>query len=148
MKDLTAPWKWTLPEEDRAIYRSLATALRIPGVVAQLLHARGLDTEDAAKAFLNTQDAELGDPFEMTDMQRAVERVTLAREQGEHVRVLRRDRRRPVSKHVHHEGNVRKVHRTAVVDVAIQRCGYTKLVGPDVQCRSAYAWLFAEIKWR
>ena len=88
MKDLTAPWKWTLPEEDRAACRSLATALRIPGVVAQLLRARGLDTEEAAKAFLNTQDAELGDPFEMTDMQRTVERVTLARAQGEHVRVF------------------------------------------------------------
>lgn len=88
MKPLTTPWIWTLPEEDRSALRSLATALRIPGVVAQLLHTRGFDTEDAAKAFLDTHDAELGTPFEMTDMDLAVKRIHGAREHGEHVRVF------------------------------------------------------------
>ena len=83
----TAP-RWVLPEEDRANTRQLATELRLPGVIAQLLLARGVSTADEARHFLNAKDAPLTDPFQLSDMDKAVARITAAREAGEHIRVF------------------------------------------------------------
>ena len=54
---------------------------------AMVLCARGLDTPEAAEAFLNAGEAELSDPFLMKDMDRAAARVSLALERGEHMAV-------------------------------------------------------------
>ena len=88
MKTVHAGHKWILPEENRESVRGMAKALRLPGVVAQLLHARGLDTPEDAKAFLESHRAPLSDPFELTDMDLAVDRLKRAREGNEHVRVF------------------------------------------------------------
>ncbi len=88
MKTAHAGHKWILPEESRESVRGMAKALRLPGVVAQLLHARGLDTPEDATAFLESHQAPLSDPFELTDMDLAVDRLKRAREGNEHVRVF------------------------------------------------------------
>ncbi len=88
MKTAHAGYEWILPEESRESVRAMAKALRLPGVVAQLLHARGLDTAANAEAYLESHRAPLSDPFEMTDMDLAVGRLQRARERSEHVRVF------------------------------------------------------------
>ncbi|MCH8203563.1 MAG: single-stranded-DNA-specific exonuclease RecJ [Candidatus Hydrogenedentes bacterium] len=88
MKTVHAGYEWILPKQNRESIRGMAKALRVPGVVAQLLHARGLDTPEDAKAYLDSHRAPLSDPFELTDMDRAVDRLQRARERSEHVRVF------------------------------------------------------------
>ncbi len=88
MNGLNAEYKWTIAEENRGPVRAMAKALRVPGIVAQLLHARGIRSEEEARAFLEPHQATLSDPFDLTDMDRAVDRIGQARERGEHVRVF------------------------------------------------------------
>lgn len=51
--------------------------------VARLLVQRGLDTPEAAKAFLEADKMDYYDPFLFKDMERVVERIMRAAEQGE-----------------------------------------------------------------
>lgn len=88
MSALNAEYKWVIAEENREPVRAMAKALRVPGIVAQLLHARGIETKEEAKAFLEPMQAPLSDPFELTDMDLAVDRLGQARDRGEHVRVF------------------------------------------------------------
>jgi single-stranded-DNA-specific exonuclease len=59
----------------------------IPALPAAVLRARGLDTPEKAWAFLDDREELLHDPFLLKDMDRAVERVHLALERGEHIAV-------------------------------------------------------------
>ena len=72
------PQRWQLgvphPEEAAA----LASAARLPLVVAELLLARGIATEQAAYNFLNPEIGQLHDPFLMLGMAAAVDRLELA----------------------------------------------------------------------
>jgi single-stranded-DNA-specific exonuclease len=72
------PQRWQLstahPEEAAA----LASAARLPLVVAELLLARGIATEEAAYNFLNPEVGQLHDPFLMLGMAAAVDRLELA----------------------------------------------------------------------
>jgi single-stranded-DNA-specific exonuclease len=52
-------------------------------VIAELLLARGVDSPEAAKHFLNPQIGHLSDPFLMRGMDLAVARIELALERGE-----------------------------------------------------------------
>lgn len=88
MNALKTAHKWVLPQEDREGTRQLATGLRVPGVIAQLLRARGVGTVEEAQSFLNAREAPLSDPFELSDMDKAVARIAAARDAGEHVRVF------------------------------------------------------------
>ncbi len=54
-------------------------------VVRQLLYARGVNTKDAAHTFVSPQYDALHDPFLMTDMERAVERILHALASGERI---------------------------------------------------------------
>lgn len=84
----SAETKWILPQEDRAVTRSLASALRLPGVVAQVLAGRGFTNVADARSFLETRHQPLTDPFTLTDMDAAVDRLQAARANQEHVRVF------------------------------------------------------------
>lgn len=55
--------------------QALARALGMPELVSRVLLARGVDTPEAAKAFLRPDLGSLHDPFAFTHMQRAVDRV-------------------------------------------------------------------------
>ena len=52
---------------------------------AKLLIKRGYDTADKAMAYLDPDFSDFYDPFELPDMQKAVDRLLKAREQGEKV---------------------------------------------------------------
>ena len=66
---------------------SLATALGVHPVIARLLCLRGLADVDQATRFLNPSLSQLHDPFKLTDMDRAVERLERALAQRERIAI-------------------------------------------------------------
>jgi single-stranded-DNA-specific exonuclease len=80
--------KWNIAPQDHPGVQHLSAALGIPPILAQLLIRRGLDTPEAARTFLTPSLQHLSDPFLLTGMREAVERITRARDRGEHVLVF------------------------------------------------------------
>ncbi len=73
---MAAEKKWTLqetPETD--VVRQLASELGVDPVLAELLVQRGVRTFQQARSFFRPSLEDLHDPFLMTDMDKAVERV-------------------------------------------------------------------------
>lgn len=80
--------RWVLkqqgsPEENE----KLSKELNIEPVLANLLVQRGVKTFDQAKAFFRPQLDDLYDPFQMKDMDRAIERIGKAIQNNEHILV-------------------------------------------------------------
>jgi single-stranded-DNA-specific exonuclease len=76
---LTAPrQRWILAEPHPREAEELASAARIPLVLAELLVARGITESSEAFAFLNPEVAHLHDPLLMLGMLPAVERIEAA----------------------------------------------------------------------
>jgi len=71
-----AIWEYQTCDDGRV--RELVECLDLHPVVARLLCQRGLDTPDAASRFLNPSLDHLHDPFELTDMSIAIERLQRA----------------------------------------------------------------------
>ncbi|MFD2670446.1 single-stranded-DNA-specific exonuclease RecJ [Marinicrinis sediminis] len=67
--------------------QQLATELKLPLLVAQLLVQRGIQTKAEAELFLHGDIPQLHDPFLMEDMKAAVDRLERARVQDEFVRI-------------------------------------------------------------
>jgi single-stranded-DNA-specific exonuclease len=82
------PHIWTICEQDRARTRSLAEGVGIPPIVAHLLILRGIEDPEEARLFLEPNLSHLSDPFLLTDMDVAIKRITLARDNEEHVRIF------------------------------------------------------------
>lgn len=80
--------EWRIAPDNRAEALALARALDIGPAVARVLLLRGATTTDAARRFLNPDPSHLSDPFLLTDMSRAVERIAAARDAGERVLVF------------------------------------------------------------
>ena len=70
--------RWSFVEPHPAEADALATAARLPLVLAELLVARGIVQPTDAFAFLNPEPAHLHDPFLMLGMTAAVERLERA----------------------------------------------------------------------
>jgi single-stranded-DNA-specific exonuclease len=79
--------KWRLKKPDPQCQALLAAGLAIHPVVAQLLINRNITDLSAARDFLTPSASGLLDPFLLKDMDRAVMRLHLAHERGEHVLV-------------------------------------------------------------
>ncbi len=79
---------WNVTEPDRQQARDLATALSLPPVIGQLLLNRNISTPEAGERFLDPLGQALPDPFLLTDMDKAVERIHKAKEQQEHVQIF------------------------------------------------------------
>ncbi len=80
--------RWTLkPKPDPIKQQELAQSLGIDPVLAGLLVQRGVDTFAKAKSFFRPSLKDLHDPFLMTDMQAAVERITKAIQNDENILV-------------------------------------------------------------
>jgi single-stranded-DNA-specific exonuclease len=77
--------RWVMAEPRREEAAALASAARLPLVLAELLVARGVTQASEAFAFLNPEVAHLHDPFLMLGMKAAVERVETAIARGEPV---------------------------------------------------------------
>ncbi|MBM1105065.1 single-stranded-DNA-specific exonuclease RecJ [Aurantibacter crassamenti] len=81
--------RWTIkpiPEQNQI--DSLANALNVDGLVAQLLLQRGITTYAAAKKFFRPQLSDLHDPFLMKDMDLAVDRIEKAIANNENILVF------------------------------------------------------------
>lgn len=85
---LTTHREWRIANMDRAAARALAEAADIPLIAAHLLILRGIDTPEAAQAYLQPRLSQLCDPFSFTDMDKAVARIEGAREKQERVLVF------------------------------------------------------------
>ena len=68
---------------DSSHVRASAEALQVPDVIARLLCQRGLSDVEAARRFLSPDLGQLHDPFELTDMRVAVDRLQGAIARGE-----------------------------------------------------------------
>ncbi|MFX0556175.1 single-stranded-DNA-specific exonuclease RecJ [Maribacter sp. CXY002] len=81
--------RWTIrPKPEQKDIDSLAQALGVEDLVAQLLLQRGIATFDEAKQFFRPQLTYLHDPFLMKDMDIAVERIEKAIRNNENILVF------------------------------------------------------------
>src|SRR5437868_3511009 len=79
--------RWNVREQDTERAAKLARVLSVSPIVAGLLIARGLETEEAARKFLRPAHDQLHDPSLMLGMQDAVARVLRAIDAGEKILV-------------------------------------------------------------
>ena len=76
-------WEPKTPDIDKS--SRLAVRLGISQLVAQLLINRGIETEDAAQAYLYPTPDQLHSPFLMYGMEKVVERIRSAMKHGEQI---------------------------------------------------------------
>ena len=76
-------WQYSNPNIDTSL--TLAAGLGITPLVAQLLVNRGIETVDEGKTFLYPTYVDLHSPFDMADMDKAVERIRTAIKNGEKI---------------------------------------------------------------
>lgn len=78
--------RWIIAQEaDKQNVRNLSDALGIDEILASLLVQRGITTFDEAKDFFRPSLSHLHDPFLMKDMDKAVDRLQLAMQNGEKI---------------------------------------------------------------
>lgn len=80
--------RWTLkpiPEQNKI--ESLQQALQVDEVIATLLIQRGIETYEEAKQFFRPSLSDLHNPYLMKDMDKAVERIEKAINEGENILV-------------------------------------------------------------
>jgi single-stranded-DNA-specific exonuclease len=80
-KELQKRWIW--PEKSLGVFEKNLESFNI--VERQLLQGRGIQTFQDAEAFLNYEPPEMEDPFLMSNMDIAVQRILNAMEAGEHI---------------------------------------------------------------
>ena len=79
---------WTTNECDPTVVKELEQGLGLNRVIAELLVERGIETVAAADRFLRPQLSGLEDPFALTNLEAAVDRIERALEGRESVVVL------------------------------------------------------------
>ena len=79
---------WKVKPFDRESVQQLAKATNLPPLLAHLMLERGQDTPEKVNEFLHPALAQLSDPFLLTDMGIAVERIRKARDHDESVLVF------------------------------------------------------------
>ena len=77
--------RWVVRGQDAERAAQLARALNVSPTVAGLLIARGHDTLESARKFLNPAHDQLHDPLLMLGMKEAVERILRAIDEGEKI---------------------------------------------------------------
>jgi single-stranded-DNA-specific exonuclease len=81
--------RWTIkPKPSEEKVKNLAAVLNVEEFVATLLVQRGIETYEEARQFFRPTLADLHDPYLMKDMDKAVERIELAIENGENILVF------------------------------------------------------------
>ena len=77
-----------LATADEAVVHRLATEMDLPHFIAATLVARGIDTLEAAQAFLYPDlESVWGNPYLIEDMDAAVDRIAQAIQNEEHILV-------------------------------------------------------------
>lgn len=83
---MEARYAWELSQnKDQQLAKEFQEQCQLSPLLAQLLVQRGIDSVQAAKQYLDPQLAELHDPFELHDMQKAVDRLQAAVANGEKI---------------------------------------------------------------
>ena len=77
--------EWHVKSPDIEKSCALAVSLEVSPILAQLLVNRGIETAKTARSYLYPTLADLSDPFLMHDMEKAVDRIRMAKEKGEQV---------------------------------------------------------------
>ncbi|MBA4317232.1 MAG: single-stranded-DNA-specific exonuclease RecJ [Flavobacterium sp.] len=81
--------RWTIkPKPSEEKVKNLAEALNVEEFVATLLVQRGIETYEEARQFFRPTLDDLHNPYLMKDMDKAVERIELAIENGENILVF------------------------------------------------------------
>ena len=81
------PRVWDHPADDAGDGAALVDTLGLDPAVARLLSLRGITTPDEATRFLHPTLDHLHDPFTLTDLPQAVDRLLVALERGERIAV-------------------------------------------------------------
>ncbi len=84
---MAAPSIWKHSPENTSIADKIANSLSLHPLVARLLVNRGITSESEALLFLRPTIDQLHDPFRMTDVQAAVDRILVAIQQHEQIAV-------------------------------------------------------------
>jgi single-stranded-DNA-specific exonuclease len=79
---------WRVAGEDRRKTAALAEGLGVPRIVAHILATRGVTTVAEGKSFLEPRLTDIVDPFSLTDMQAALDRIETARARNDPVLVF------------------------------------------------------------
>lgn len=79
---------WKINTYDKKAASVLASRLGTDDFAVLLLQSRGIKTEKDVSDFLTAADGELSSPFLLADMQKAVERIKYAVENGEQIHVF------------------------------------------------------------
>ena len=79
---------WALPDMPHDEITSLARAMNVPEAVAAVYLVRGLHTPQMVHGFCDLRLDGLHDPYLLTDMEAAVERLCSALRNGERVMVF------------------------------------------------------------
>lgn len=74
--------------EDNNLINSFSNELKISNILSRLLINRGLVTLEKADLFLNSKLSNVYDPFLMKDMRKACDRIKLAMERKEKIRIF------------------------------------------------------------
>ena len=77
--------RWKIEKHDRAQVAELAAALEVSPLVAALLISRGYETAEKADKFLHPSAEDLHEPFLLKDLQKSVERILKAVDDGEKI---------------------------------------------------------------
>ena len=77
--------RWTIQKHDRAQTAELAAALEVSPLIAALLISRGYETAETADKFLHPAAEDLHEPFLLKDLEKSVERILKAIDDGEKI---------------------------------------------------------------
>ena len=73
---------WSVAKLDKTKAEEIQSRYELPAIVAMLLQIRNITTKDEIESFLYN-DSFIADPFEIKDMDKAVERINKALDCGE-----------------------------------------------------------------
>lgn len=83
---MEARYEWEFSQnKNQQLANELQQQCQLSPLLTQLLIQRGIDSVEKAKQYLDPQLAELRDPFELHDMQKAVDRIQAAVANGEKI---------------------------------------------------------------
>lgn len=80
--------RWNILSADDAVVESLQASLKINPVICKILVQRGIDNYEKARNFFRPELSQLHSPWLMKDMEKAVDRITMAMDQQEKILVF------------------------------------------------------------
>lgn len=92
MKGFNKNRKWIIqyqPNDENAkkAVESISRELSVSKIMAKLLYVRGYHSAQAARSFLQQEETQLHDPFLLTDVEKAIDRIESALENGEKIAI-------------------------------------------------------------